>query len=229
MTKTESSGLLMLLAQNSLFRGLPGKHLEGLAAACSLRTYRKKSYLFHEGESGRIAYQLVRGQIQLNRRTEDGREIVIRSVRAGEVFAEVILFESDRYPVSAVALTEVRCILIDRSGFQRMMDDVEFRNRFIGLLMERQRYLAARVLYLTSFDLEERFFRYLADHFGPGPVIEPGISRKDIAAAIGATPESLSRLISRLAADGRISCKGHTLTLLRPSGFDSASLRGTDP
>ncbi len=216
MAASDRSSIVAFLAQNSLFQGLPPEYLARLAGYCLLRTFRKKSVLFSEGESGRSAYLLIRGQIRLSRQTEDGRDVVIKSVRPGELFAEVILFESDDYPVTAEALTEVRCIAIDRSEFHRLLSDELFRNRFIGLLMERQRYLTGRVQYLTSFDLEERFFRYLHEHIGNRTVFEPGISRKDIAAAIGATPESLSRLIRRLTAEGRIQWKGRVIHLGEP-------------
>lgn len=44
--------------------------------------------------------------------------------------------------------------------------------------------------------------------------IELDISKKDFAAAISTTPESLSRLITRLSGDGAIEWKGRTLRRL---------------
>jgi CRP/FNR family transcriptional regulator, dissimilatory nitrate respiration regulator len=208
------SNILVFLAQNELFRHLSRSDLDRLADSCCLRTHKKRSILFHEGQEGSIAYVLVRGQVRLSRHSESGKEIVIRSVRPGDLFAEVVLFESGTYPVTAEALTEVRCIDIRREAIRALMDDSDFRDRFIGLLMARQRYLTGRVQYLTLFDVEERFFAYFQDHFGKSSVVKPEVSRKDLAAAIGTTPESLSRLIRRLTDEGRLSWKGGKIHFL---------------
>ena len=45
--------------------------------------------------------------MQLFKTSADGKEVVIKLVRAGEIFGEVVLFEQDRFPVSACALTPV--------------------------------------------------------------------------------------------------------------------------
>ena len=83
--------------------------------------------------------------------------------------------------------------------------------------MTKQRYLAERVRYLTSYDVEERFWRFLREQFGEAERIEPGMSKKDIAAAIGATPQTFSRLTQRLKASGAISWDNNTIVL--PTGF----------
>jgi CRP/FNR family transcriptional regulator len=83
--------------------------------------------------------------------------------------------------------------------------------------MTRMRYLATRILTLTAYDAESRFFRFLEEHQGRKESYTLSLSKKDIAAAIGATPETLSRLILRLRNEGTIDWKGRTLRL--PPGF----------
>ena len=57
------------------------------------------------------------------------------------------------------------------------------------------------------------FFLFLRDHYGAVAAITPSLSKKDIAAAIGATPESLSRLILRLQKRKVIDWKGKELKI----------------
>lgn len=192
------------LSATNLFGGLPSNFVSRLASTCRIKTFSKRSFLFYQDENGESAYLLIRGRIQLTRHTEAGKEIVIKTVKPGEFFAEVILFEIQSYPVTAEALIESSCIVVSRTAFRRLMDDPEFRDRFIGLLMERQRYLASRIQYLTMFDLEERFFRFLEDQYGDKREIRQVVAKKDMAAAIGTTPESLSRLVRDLTDKGRI-------------------------
>ena len=159
-------------------------------------------------------HMLISGNIQLHKNTEDGREVVIRVVKPGEVFAEVVLFEKDRYPVSARAVTEVDILAFPREGIQKLLADEGFRNDFIAMLMAKQRYLTERIQELTTKDVEHRFFTFLRSQYGEKDLITTPLSKKDIAAAIGTTPESLSRLILRLTEDEIIDWQGREIKIL---------------
>ena len=158
-------------------------------------------------------FLLVHGTIRLHKTAPDGNDIVIRTVRPGEVFAEVILFENDVYPVTAVALTETTVLAMHRRDLLQLLSEPDFRDDFIAGLMRKQRYLADRVHYLAAYDVEERFLLYLKGQYGPRTTITPDISKKEIAAAIGTTPETLSRLSQRLAREGKLQWEGRTLRL----------------
>jgi CRP/FNR family transcriptional regulator len=196
------------------FKGLAEAHRRGLAEICGLKQVKKRDYLFHEGEKGSSMYLLVDGNIQLHKNTEDGREVVIRVIKPGDVFAEVVLFEKERYPVSARAVTHADVLVFPREGIHRLLAEEGFRNDFIALLMAKQRYLAERIQELTTKDVEHRFFTFLRSQYGEREVIHTPLSKKDIAAAIGTTPESLSRLILRLHEDEIIDWQGREIRIL---------------
>jgi CRP/FNR family transcriptional regulator len=159
-------------------------------------------------------FLLIDGNIQLHKNTEDGREVVIRVIKPGDVFAEVVLFEKERYPVSARAVTHADVLVFPKDGIHRLLAEESFRNDFIALLMAKQRYLAERIQELTTKDVEHRFFTFLRSQYGETELIKTPLSKKDIAAAIGTTPESLSRLILRLTDDEIIDWKGKEIKIL---------------
>ena len=203
-----------LISNTPFFNGLSETNRCELAQICSVQSVRKRDYLFHEGEKGRSMYLLIGGHIQLHKNTEDGREVVIRVVKPGELFAEVILVEQDCYPVSARAVANADILVFPREGVHRLLVTESFRNDFIALLMAKQRYLTERIRELTTQDVEERFFTFLRNQYGEHNCIKTPLSKKDIAAAIGTTPESLSRLIQRLTDEGRIDWKGREIRIL---------------
>jgi len=204
----------LLLENTVFFKGLTEVRRRELAHICEIHTVKKRDYLFHEGELGNSMYLLIGGNIQLHKNTEDGREVVIRVVKPGEVFAEVVLFERDRYPVSARAVTPADVLVFKKGGIHRLLEEEGFRNDFIALLMAKQRYLAERIQELTTKDVEHRFFTFLRSQYGEQQVIQTPLSKKDIAAAIGTTPESLSRLIQRLTEEDIIDWKGREIHIL---------------
>jgi len=202
------------IKQSPFFKGLSEAHHRGLAAIGNLKPIRKRDYLFHEGEQGNSMFLLVGGNMQLHKNTEDGREVVIRMIQPGDVFAEVVLFEKERYPVSARAVTNADVLVFPREGIHHLLAEEGFRNDFIALLMAKQRYLAERIQELTTKDVEHRLFTFLRSQYGEQKIIRTPLSKKDIAAAIGTTPESLSRLIQRLHEDQIIDWQGKEIRIL---------------
>ena len=202
-----------LIRNARFFSGLSEAACKRLAELSSRRTVAKRDLLFMEGSEGRAVYLLTSGSIQLVKTNIDGKETVIKTIKPGELFAEVILFEKSCYPVTSVACTEVEVIELPRAGFLKLLDAPDFRNEFMAMLMHKQRYLAERIQQLTSMDAEARFVEFLREHYGEKEKIIPDLPKKDIASAIDATPETFSRLLQKLEKRGGFTWKGKTITV----------------
>ena len=98
-----------------------------------------------------------------------------------------------------------------KNGINRLLADTAFRNDFIAMLMRKQRYLAERVALLAATSAEERLLGFLDEHCGGRRETRLSFSKKDVAAAIGAAPETLSRLIRRLEKKKVLAWKGRTV------------------
>ena len=81
------------------------------------------------------------------------------------------------------------------------------------MLMRKLRLLTARIRYLSSHDAEERLSLFLEDQFGRKAELTPQMSKKDMAAAIGITPEAFSRLLLRLRKSGKLEWSGKRLRI----------------
>ena len=210
MTNAE---LLNLLERSEYFRGLSKHSRKSLVSACTPQTVSKRDCLFWEGQKGHSIFLLASGSVQLVKTSEDGKEVVIKTVEPGEVFAEVVLFEQDSYPVTAIAIRKSKVYKLPKTEFVRLLRNEDFRSDFIAYLMKRLRYLADRILYLTAYYAETRFFRFLKDQYGEKEQYEISMSKKDIASAIGTVPETFSRLLLRLDEQGQLVWRGKILRL----------------
>ncbi|HNV86509.1 MAG TPA: Crp/Fnr family transcriptional regulator [Candidatus Omnitrophota bacterium] len=204
-----------LLKQTDFFLGLSSESRDALAAICVRKALKKKETLFREGMSGTALYLLAHGAIQLRKTTPDGREAVIRVIKPGEIFAEVILFEKDRYPVTATALKNSVIYAIPKSRFHVLLNREDFRSDFIRGLFEKHRYLTNQLTRLNTASVEERFFFFLREQYGEKALIVPAISKKDLAAAIGTTPETLSRLLLKLKKKKLLEWKDKEILFLK--------------
>jgi CRP-like cAMP-binding protein len=187
-----------ILDQARFFDGISRSSKEALTKFCMPVERPKHTVLFREGESSEAMFLLARGRISLNKLSPAGDETVIKVLKPGEVFAEVILFEMRLYPVTAVALTEILVFRLLRRDLLDLLRQEDFRNDFIAMLLRKQRYLTDKIQQLTSQDVEQRLRTFLLEQYGQREQIQVEINKKQLAAAIGATPETLSRLLQDL-------------------------------
>jgi CRP/FNR family transcriptional regulator len=202
-----------LLEQSEFFKGVSAKSKQALTGICIRKSVRKNEVVFSEGDSGHSLYILASGNIRIFKSTPDGKETVIKVIGPGELFAEVVLFERDVYPASAVALKNSVVYLLPKRHFYELLDNRDFRNDFLRMLMKKQRYLADQLHALTAYDVEDRFVRFLLEQYGKKDEYRILLTKKDIASAIGTIPETLSRLLRRMQDQGKISVKGKFIKL----------------
>lgn len=193
------------------FKQIDSETLKKLSQNCRIVRLETKEMLFHEGFKGDSFFLLLDGAVRIFKTSPDGSETTIKIVNPEEFFAEVVLFEPHTYPVSAVALINSTLIQITREAFSKMLDSSEARERFVASLFSKMRFLSDKVHFLNSYDVEDRFFKFLIDHYGKHYRYEITIPKKDIASAIGTIPETFSRLILRLTKMEIIAWKQKTL------------------
>lgn len=213
------------IARSPLFEGIDPALLDRLAGASRRTDLERGEHLFHEGEPGSELYIVGEGAVRLYKLSEAGQETTVQIVKPPGIFGEAVFFQEKTYPVSAVAVKYSALYAISRGAFRALLADERFRDEFITSLVVKLRYLSGRLHDLTAYDVEERFFRFVRSQCGPARRCSIDLPKKEIAAAIGATPETLSRLILRLRERGDIEWKGTEL-LLRDGLWKDLDLEG---
>ena len=97
--------------------------------------------------------------------------------------------------------------------FHCLLEQPDFRNDFISVIMRKQLYLSDQIKYLVSHDVEDRLLLFLQESFGTQSSIKPAITKKDVAAAIGATPETLSRVLLRMKKENLLQWEDKLITI----------------
>lgn len=202
-----------ILRQTELFRDASPAMTKVLADAVQYHELSKGDFLFNEGDEGFHFYIVVEGAVKLVKTTFDGKESLVRIMKPFETFGEVIIFESNEYPVTSIAIDETVLISIHRQTILHNLDDSDFQREFCAMLFRKLRYLADRILYISAYDVEERFFRFISEHYSKHDTYDIDLSKKDIASSIGTIPETMSRLIARLKARNVITWEKNVLTI----------------
>jgi CRP/FNR family transcriptional regulator, dissimilatory nitrate respiration regulator len=181
------------------------------------------SLLFSQGERADRFYHLESGEIRLFRTGRDDSEVELSRIRPGQWFGEVVLFAARAYPACARAESDSRVLrYLNRDLSPLLERDGQASAFFLRLLAEKCLSLSARLQELTVMPVRERFLRYLfrlcgsagSACPGSGPCVFALPKRKlAIAAELGIVPETLSRSIKALEAEGLIAVSASKVTV----------------
>ncbi len=194
----------LILRRVGFFEQFSAASIRALAQICLPKRVQKRQVLFLEGDKGYSLYILASGAVQLYKARPDGREVVIKLVKPGEIFGEAILFEEDCYPVTAVAVRDSTVYLLPKVQIHCLLEQERFRNEFIGNLIRKLRYLTEQLASRSNADVEERLWLFIEQQYGRIERVVSPLPKKAVAAAIGTTPETLSRLLLRLKKQGKL-------------------------
>jgi CRP-like cAMP-binding protein len=111
------SELIAFLRRVPLFQGLDDAALEILARVARVKIVPRHSYLFYQDDEGDAAYVIRTGVIAILLATDDGRELVINDLRAGDCFGELALLTNAPRSASAFARQETQVIVLPRAEF----------------------------------------------------------------------------------------------------------------
>ena len=200
------------------FKTLPADLLARVAERTRVVQAAAGQVLFHEGEPCRAFYAIRSGAVKLYRVKADGREQVVHNLGPGATFAEAALLSFGRFPVDAAATQESTLLEIDGERFLELVaSDARMASSVIGSLCMRLVALVERVEELSLVQAGSRLARWLLRqpaHGGSEPTVELQLAKKDLAAQLAMTPETLSRILSRWQLEGWIRSEGSRVVLL---------------
>ena len=174
--------------------------------------------LFFQGEPADAFFIVLDGWAVLSRDTSDGTRTVIKIIGPGESFAEALITEGARYPVSADAASPLRVARFETAALRALVST----NPGLGLSIvaatfrQKQR-LVDQIEHLKSWSIERRVAAILlqmSDGRGTHSFVLP-IEQHLIAARLAITPPTLSRMLRKLAPLGVEANRGR-ITLHDP-------------
>lgn len=177
----------------------------------------RKQIFFFEEQEGENVYFLTSGMVKLYKTNEEGKEAIIHFVRPGELFAEILLYLRNRYPVTAVATENSTALVINsKKLFDIIKQKPEISIKLIGTLAQRIKYFVNMVENLTLADAQKRFLNYLKNLSAKknSSTFTLPASKADVALLLGVAPETFSRLLKKMSDEGILKVDGKDITLL---------------
>lgn len=170
--------------------------------------YEAEAVLFREGEQALGVFTLRTGMVKLLRTTADGRERIVRVLRAGDAIGLEALATS-RYDTEAVALTPVSVCRIPLAVLQHLSAQSPRLHQRLMLKWQQALRDADDWLAELNFGTARRRVAglILKMRDGDAPAMTTLFSRQDMGAMLDLKLETVSRELNGLVRDGLIRPK----------------------
>lgn len=110
-----------LLKRVPLFSLLDADERAVLAAHVEVRQFDPHRKVYRQGDAGGRGYVLIDGKVRVTLIDEDQQEIVVDEPEAGGFFGFASLLDGTPHQTSAVALSPVTCVEIDRDDLSTLL------------------------------------------------------------------------------------------------------------
>lgn len=173
----------------------------------------KNNTLYHEGDVCENIGIIVSGKIDIVSYSFEGKEQIINSLKAGEIFGNNLLFSSEPiYRGDVIAKEKSVVAFINKENLVCLLqNNQEFLNLYLKAQSDKAKALTARIQLLSFTNAEERLFYYASKNNGV-------ITFKNVttlAATIGVQRETLSRLLTSLIKRHLIKKEKGKITVLK--------------
>jgi len=202
---------LRVLPFNSPFRAIPG-----IDRVSRTRIYPRGAVLFHEGNIARGVYGLSSGRAKVSISSAEGKKLIIRIARAGDILGLYAGVTGRPYEATAEMVEGGRVDFIARADLLNLMLQEPKLNADLVETFSRQfsEYVDnTRMLLLSESALEKlarlivRWGRDFGERTSEGIRVKLLLTQEEIAQIIGASRETVTRLFSTLKRDQIIHVK----------------------
>lgn len=206
---------LSALSRITAFAGLPDQTLARLAEMSGLQRIGRGATMFCEGERAHYVYAIVEGRVTLVSGTEADESIAEFLDSGDTVLIPPVLLDLP-YMATGRTTSDVLALLIPAADFRRLAEtDLSFATAINRILAGHWRLLLKHLQQAKTRTADTRIAQYLLDNVENEAATQtfslPG-SKRQLAAHLGVTPETLSRSFKRLGALG-VRTKGSEITV----------------
>lgn len=217
------------IAAAPMFDGLGPAHAESLAAASRPIFLPAGQVLFRRGTPSTGFYVVRDGRMQLSVSNSEGVVRVLEIISPGGAFGHAVMFVREPYPVDATALVDTHLIFVPAAAVDRILDEDPAMARLMLASMARR--LQAKVRDIAMLSLQSASQRIVAYVLGAVPAdaldaggrtaVELPARKQVLASRLGMTPETFSRAMRTLSAEGLISVDGSVLHIPDVAALDA--------
>jgi CRP-like cAMP-binding protein len=192
----QRNSVRLQLRQNPLLQGISNSQWAELEPLLLVADYRKGDPLVRQGDEEMEQFFIVEGMLKRVVSNPEGREMILRFAAENEMDTSYAAWRlRTPVPYSIVAVTKVRTVELSLPVWAEFLDKhTALKERFEYEVMKLMSEVMAHTITLHLLDAPGRLSRFQRKH----PELVGRIPKKELAAYLNLTPETLSRLKQKL-------------------------------
>ena len=211
------------LKQVPLFADLADEDIRELMAVARRRIFRSGEVIFHRDDPGQVLYVIKEGKVKISLISPEGQEISLVVFGKGECFGEFAILDGLPRSADAIALERVECYTLQRSDFHKtIMKNPKIAIQVMEVLSRRLRttdQMVENLIFLDVYGRVAKKLLELADSHGSkvdnGIRIDVRLTQQELASMVGASRESVNKVMGYFTDKNFISTDKHRITLHR--------------
>lgn len=211
------------------FCQLPASAVDDFDAIKTTATYPKGALLFVEKQEARGVYVLCEGEVKLTISSADGKTMIMRIARAGELLGLMAAMANQPYEVTAETIYPCLVSFVRRDEFLRFLGKHPEASQAVVKQMSSQYQGACEQLRTVglSSSAHEKLARLLLSwsegiqQTKEGTRIKLPLTHEEIAEFIGTTRETVTRTLSDFKGRHLVVIQGSTVMIPNRSALES--------
>jgi CRP/FNR family transcriptional regulator, dissimilatory nitrate respiration regulator len=222
-----------LISKTILFAGLPDDHILQLLGIAREKEFPKNEIIFSEGDPANGFYVNADGIVKIYKLSSEGKEQILHIFGPGEPFGEVPVFSGKTFPAYAETITHCKALFFPRQAFVKLVsDNPSLALNMLAVLSMRLRHFTIQIENLSLKEVPGRlaaYFLMLSVEQNTPKTVILNITKSQLASFLGTIPETLSRMLNRMATQGLIRVEGRRISLVDVDGLKALAETGRLP
>jgi CRP/FNR family transcriptional regulator, cyclic AMP receptor protein len=210
---------LDLIRRVPLFSMLTQAQAEAIAEGVVKRRYRRGELIVERGRKTNALFILLTGRARVVASDERGREVILAVLEAGDYLGEMSLIDNEPHSATVRAEVQTDVLVLGRAEFARCLpENSSLSYAILRGLVQRLRNADRQIESLALLDVYGRVARALldmADEDAGEKIIRGKVSRQDLAKHVGASRETVSRVMKDLEERGLIETQDSGSVVLK--------------
>ena len=206
----------------SIFCNLPDSLAKEMDAKKTTHRYQRGQVIFYEGNAPFGLYCVFSGKIKLFKTSPNGKQLILKILKAGDILGYRSLFSSEPYAASAEVIEDGEVCFIEKDVFLKIVSTdkatgwnvIKMLSKELGQAETKVADVATKSARVRMAELLLMLNQAYGKKEKKGSFLDIRLKREELAEMIGTTQETAIRLVNEFKEDGILKLEDHQIWVL---------------